>query len=102
MKTKIEKLQEEIRKLEGLQSQCDHKEWYPTEYDPDKEEIREEYVWNQGSHSIISERLTGKYQEVPRWSRVCKRCGYKEYTYNLKTVVSETYDEPDFVNKRRK
>lgn len=33
-------------------------------------------------------------KQKPRWSRECKKCGYKQYTYTQKTI--EIKKEPDF------
>lgn len=42
------------------------------------------------------ERGTGRYRKVDCWSRVCKKCGKKEYTYEMEKVPVKTVSRPKF------
>lgn len=76
-------------------SVCDH-EWSNPEYDPEEQEIKVvEDVW-YGVDVWPEERGTGRYRKVDRWSRVCKKCGKKEYTYEMEKVPVKTVSRPKF------
>lgn len=102
MKTELEKLKEQrnqierrIRKIEDLQNKCEH-EWDEVKYEPEKKEIcRDEFVY-LGSDSYYKSVGTGTYTDVDRWSRVCKKCGKKEYTYQQEEVSVKTIIRPKF------
>ena len=54
-----------------------------------------EDVW-YGVDVWPEERGTGRYRKVDRWSRVCKKCGKKEYTYEMEKVPVKTVSRPKF------
>ena len=95
MKTELEILEEKVNKLKELQRNCDHK-WEEATYDPERREImREEFV-SMGSDPYFTNVGTGIYEYIDRWSRVCKKCGKKEYTYENEEVVAKTIKKPKF------
>lgn len=95
MKNELELLQERIKKIEKYQSQCKH-DWDIAEYDPEKKEKTiEEYV-KVGTDSYYRESGTGIYEYINRWSRTCKICGKKEYTYELEEVPVKLERRPKF------
>ena len=95
MKTELELLEEKVAKLKRLQANCNH-EWSKPEYDPEEQEIKVvEDVW-YGVDVWPEERGTGRYRKVDRWSRVCKKCGKKEYTYEMEKVPVKTVSRPKF------
>ena len=82
---RIEALKREIHLLERQIESCRH-DWGEAVYDPEK--FREGYgsrLVTQGSdHWIEYEGFRDAIR--PRWSRTCKLCGKKEYTYTQETV----------------
>ena len=95
MKTELEKLKERIAELEKRQLSCNH-EWLEPEYDPEEREIkRDEFVY-LGSDSYYTEVGTGNYEKIDRWSRVCKKCQKKEYTYEEEVIPVKTITRPKF------
>lgn len=89
MKTELEILEEKVSRLKALQSRCNHK-WSKPEFDPESREIIEEIEEREGAHTVLVPYFTGRYQNVDRWSRVCTKCGKKEYTYEMETVSVKT------------
>lgn len=95
MKTELELLKERIKRIENMQMYCDH-EWGEAEYDPEREEItREEFV-PLGVDSYYRALGTGSFKDVDRWSRTCKKCCKKEYTYKMEEVAVKTEKRPKF------
>ena len=95
MKTELEMLEEKIANLRAKQAICNH-QWMKPEYDPEEQEIKiVEDVW-QGVDVWPEERGTGRYKKVDRWSRVCSKCGKKEYTYEMETIPVKTITQPKF------
>jgi hypothetical protein len=39
---------------------------------------------------------TGKYETVPCYSRICKKCSKKEYTEQMEEVAVQTIKRPKF------
>ena len=95
MKTELEILEEKVRKLKEKQAQCSH-EWTDAEYDPERKEITTEEFVYLGSDSYYKQVGTGLYEDVKRWSRVCKKCGKREYAYEMEDVVVQTVKRPKF------
>ena len=95
MKTEIELLEEKINTLRNKQALCKH-EWSKPEYDPEKKEITTEEIVYLGSDSYYKEVGTGNFENINRWSRICKKCGKKEYTYKEEKVVVKTLKRPAF------
>ncbi len=95
METELEKLEKKIADLKRKQANCAH-EWGEAFYDPDKEEIvLDKYKW-VGVDPIFYTEHTGEYRMVPSWSRICKKCGMKERTRELETVIIESEKRPKF------
>lgn len=88
---KREQLLAELNKLDTLQGRCQHT-FGEVFYDPEIE--REEYMSGGYSTQGIHIRYNTSYRDVsiPRWSRVCTKCEFKESTY--KTAVEKV--KPDF------
>lgn len=96
MKTELERLQERIAQIKFAQAHCDH-EWGQVEYDPDKREITREELVNLGlADSYYKTVATGMFEKVDRWSRVCNKCGKKEYSYEQEEIAIETIKRPKF------
>lgn len=92
-------LTESLKELEArqraIQSQiknCPH-EFGSAIYDP---EIKKEFTYQQVTRgSDVYPEPIGSYdKQIDRWSRECKKCGFKQYTYE-KAPVIERY-EPKF------
>ena len=96
MKTELEILEEKVRKLKEKQAQCNH-EWTDAEYDPERKEITTEEFVYLGSDSYYKQVGTGLYENVNRWSRVCKKCGKREYANEMEDVVVQTVKKPTFL-----
>ena len=94
-KTELEILEEKVRKLKEKQAQCSH-EWTDAEYDPERKEITTEEFVYLGSDSYYKQVGTGLYEDVDRWSRVCKKCGKREYAYEMEEVSVKTIKRPKF------
>ena len=95
MKTELEILEEKVRKLKEKQVQCNH-EWTSPEYDPERKEITTEEFVYLGSDSYYRPVGTGTFENVDRWSRICKKCGKKEYAYEVEEVPVKTEKRPKF------
>ena len=95
MKTELEILEEQVRKLKSAQNLCNH-EWDEVKFEPESKEItREEFVY-LGSDSYWTNIGTGLFENVNRWSRTCKKCGKKEYSYEQEEVAVQTIKRPKF------
>ena len=95
MKTELEILEEKVKKLKKKQTQCNH-EWEDAKYDPERREITTEEFVYLGSDSYFRSAGTGMFENVNRWSRVCKKCGKKEYAYEMEEVPIKTMKKPKF------
>ena len=93
MNNKIRELQEQIKKEERKINLCNHDFDEPF-YNPEIVMVGygSKYV-KMGSDSYHDyEGYTEK--EKPRWTRICKNCGYEQHTYKQKSIIQEY--EPDF------
>ncbi len=95
MKSRIEELEEEIKKLKREQYLCKH-EWEKVVYDPERVEIMREEIEAQGVDIWYIEVGTGRYTNKDRWSRYCPKCGKKEYTYEVEVVPVQIKKVPKF------
>ncbi|MDD4779189.1 MAG: hypothetical protein PHT02_01105 [Tissierellia bacterium] len=88
---KLEKqLNETKSRQNNLESNCKH-QWGETKYDP--EEYQEAVYSHLEGHGSDPEPIYNYYPaKKDRWSRVCKICGKKEYTYEK----APTKYEPKF------
>ena len=91
MKSELEELEEKVAYLKKLQANCDH-EWEEPVKDTMKREIEETY-W-VGVDCMFGK--TGRYEDVPCYSRTCKLCGKKEYSTKMEDVVIKTERRPKF------
>jgi len=84
---KIDELQRQLRALKISQSNHIH-EWDNAIYDP--ETIKEGYGSVQDGAGSDPHWSYAGYHDVQkdRWSRECKICGKKEYTYKQDPVIS--------------
>ena len=95
MKTELEILEERVRELKRAQTLCNH-EWDEVKFEPERKEItRKEWVY-LGSDSYCTDVGTGLFKNVNRWSRTCKKCGKKEYSYKQEEVAIQTIKRPKF------
>lgn len=83
---KINQLKAEIKRLEKETANCNH-EWADVIYDP--ETTKEPYGNRQVGKGSDPWWEPEGYRDVqkPRWSRECKCCGKKEYTYTQEPIV---------------
>lgn len=84
----IKNLQYKIDRLKQEMSRCPH-DWNKPKYDP--ETIKESYGHKtvvQGS-DVWLEPEGYRDSQKDRWSRECKECGYKEFTYTQEVVSVE-------------
>lgn len=91
----IDELQKKIEQLKKLQENCRHKFDEPI-FDPEK--VMEGYgIKTVGHGSDVYSEYSG-YHEVSknRWSRACKICGIKQYTYHQEVVISKYSYTPKF------
>ena len=90
----ISALEKRLEHLRELQRNCNHVWEEESVYDPEKKEIIEGRSVYQGSDWWIDPVHTGRYETIDRWSRTCKKCGLKEYTYDADIV--EVKKKPRF------
>jgi hypothetical protein len=83
----IEKLQNDLKQLQSNQANCNH-DWKDAIYDP--ETVKEGYGSVQDGAGSDPHWSYAGYRDVQkdRWSRECKLCGKKEYTYTQAPVVT--------------
>ena len=81
---KVKQLKEEISKQENRINNCDHDFNEPI-FDP---EIYKKWVFTHYEGNGSDPIPRGNYidKEKNRWSRKCKKCGKKEYTYSLEPI----------------
>lgn len=71
------------------QRACSHA-WEPTRYDPEKGS-RAEFDHFEG-HGSDPEPVYNHYPiDIPRWSRVCSKCGKVEYTKEQRPTKTEPH-----------
>ena len=91
MKTELEELKEQVKRLEEMQQYCTH-DWQELQMDTMEKEI-----WTTKWKGVDCFPVpTGTYKRVPCWSRVCKKCGKKEYTEKMEEVAVLTEMKPKF------
>ena len=84
---RIERLQREIEAEQRKIKSCHHI-FGKAEYDPDTKMVAYgSKIVGHGS-DIYTEPEGYDEKEVPRWSRKCTICGFKEYTNKQKPVIS--------------
>ncbi len=66
-------LKAKLLEFKDKQYHCDHI-WDEVQYEP---EILE----------IMGQEVNQIYDTIPRWSRICKKCGKKQYTYNQEVII---------------
>ena len=83
----IEKLQKDLENLKAQQSNCKH-DFKAAIFDP--ETVKEGYGSVQDGAGSDPHWSYAGYHDVQkdRWSRECKLCGKKEYTYEQEPVIS--------------
>ena len=95
MKTELERLREQIAAIERKQACCDH-EWSEVVYEPEQVHPVRYETAGRGSH-VWLEPIQMPWTEVKdRWSRTCKKCEKKEYTYEQEEVIIESAKRPKF------
>lgn len=97
MISELDRLEQQyiLRRNEILQKQsnCSHN-WSEPQYDPEtKKEGYGIRMVHQGT-DMWPEYEGYRDVTVPRWSRICSKCGKVEYAYKQRPVI-ERY-EPDF------
>lgn len=86
IRQQIEEHQAKIHELQRQMSNCHH-DFKDSIYDP--ETVREGYGSKLIAHgSDVEYRYEGYHNvQKDRWSRECKICGKKEYTYTREPVI---------------
>lgn len=86
-KKRIEELQAEIKQHQKAIDNCKH-EWKDSIYDP--ETVKAPYGSRQVGKGSDPWWEPGGYRDVQkdRYSRECKHCGKKEYTYTQEPIVT--------------
>lgn len=89
----INEFQRKINQLKSEMSNCRH-DWKGATYDP--ETVKEPYGYRMEKQGSDIWAAPEGFRDVdkPRWSRECKTCGFKEYTY--KEEVVSVKKEPKF------
>lgn len=90
-KNDIEKLKKELAEKERqqnlLEKNCNH-QWNETKYDPEEYQ-KPVFSHCEGHGSDIYPIYNYYTAKKDRWSRECKLCGKKEYTYEKAPVKYE-------------
>jgi hypothetical protein len=90
----VERLRRQLQykedELKRKQTNCKHNFTEPV-YDPDKKQ-EGTYSHLEGCGSDPYPVYNYREVDVPRWSKTCKECGLKKYTFKRKPVQYE----PDF------
>lgn len=78
--------QRKKHQIEKEQFSCNHC-WSQPQYDPEIQKKPTGYeIVAQGS-DIYTIPCQYSNVQVPRWSRVCKKCGKVEYTYTTQPII---------------
>lgn len=85
LKSELELLEERIAILKKAQESCEH-EWLEPEPDTYRLAIYEDCWLGDNVFSVPS----GKFEDVPCMSRMCYKCGKKEYSFAPKEDVIPT------------
>lgn len=93
MNDKIRRLQEQIKEEYKKISNCNHV-YGISFYDPETQ--REPYPTGAYMGDGVDRwpEIGFRDKEVPRWTRVCAKCGHRNSTYKQKPII--TGSEPDF------
>lgn len=87
------KLLEQAHKLNNeinREVQLCHHEWTPVISEPEKYQGAEfDHYEPHGSDPEPIYRYFDAWK--PRWSRTCKKCSHKEYTYEMRPTKTEPY-----------
>lgn len=90
---KIEQLKKEIAQSESRMSNCKHDFTTPI-YDAEQIMVQDDRAGYE-THGADRWPVTSFHEEKKdRWSRACKTCGKKEYTYQQEAII-KSY-EPKF------
>ena len=89
----IENLQTRIRQLQAEISNCKH-DWGVTKEDPEFNKEPCDYKLVGHGSDIWHEPQSYRDVRKDRWSRECKVCGKKEYTYSQEVI--EVVKQPKF------
>ena len=77
-----------LNAIKNKRYSCDHS-WGEVEYCPENRPIvNTKYFW-QGNTQVSYEEVTGEYQKVPRWRRICSKCGMIQYTLKEEDVITK-------------
>ena len=87
--TEIEKRKKEIENLEQQIRNCSHEEYNEAIYDSEEKIVMDDRAGYEVHGSDRWPKFSSHKETVPRWSRQCKKCGYKEYTYKQEAVIKE-------------
>lgn len=85
---KINSLKKEIAQLESEMRNCKH-DFKEAIYDPETVRVQDDRNGYEEHGSDRWPKMSFHDETKPRWSRECKHCGHKEYTYEQAPVVKE-------------
>lgn len=89
----IGKLRRQIESLQNEINNCNHSFKDPI-YDPEEITVQDDRLGYEEHGSDRWPRYSSHTEQKPRWSRECRICGEKEYTYTQKPIIKNL--EPDF------
>ena len=78
-----------------MKKKCNHDFSDPI-YDPEERMIQDDRLGYEQHGSDRWSVPSFHKKEEPRWSRECKICGCKEYTYKTTSVIITSHNKPDF------
>lgn len=81
----INDYQKKIKQLQAEIANCRH-DWKDAKYDPETVSVQDDRAGYEIHGSDRWPRMSFHDESKPRWSRECKTCGHKEYTYTQEVV----------------
>jgi TolA-binding protein len=92
---KMNDLQSQINQLKISIKNCKH-DWSEAKYDGEIEKVQDDRMGYEGHGADRWPVYSFHDEEKARWSRKCKICGHKEYTYKQETVIIKSETKPKF------
>jgi hypothetical protein len=83
---RINQIKEEISHLEEKIKNCRH-EFNDAIYDPEEINVQDDWAGYEEHGVDRFPKLSFHKEMKSRWSRECKHCGHKDYTYEQKPIV---------------
>ena len=86
MKNELKLLRDRLKELKKRNTSCKHS-WDDVQYEPEKQQRTTMKIKSSDAEFWPVTVPTWSSEIVPRWSRICNKCGKKEYTYNQVETV---------------